>query len=210
MPYLKVKVKEDNTYELLDKRTNKVKTYKTKGNCMREIKKEFPIEIAKKIIQCQDDSDDSDDELDKEIERVRLENLKMEKKIEKKRLLLEEKARLEKLNNDFADLDNKFAKSAKKFAKTENTLAIQANSFADIDLVPSIPPIEMNITRQAIPPKIIMPNQEEIKLNDVPIEEVKEINEESLNGKYDIDKIKVIIHMIRLKQLGYLRSKRDN
>ena len=142
---------------------------------MREIKKSFPIEIAKKIIQCQDDSDDSDEELDKEIERVRLENLKMEKKIEKKRLLLEEKARLEKLNNDFADLDNKFAKSAKKFAKEENTLAIQ-----------------------------------EIKLNDVPIEEVKEINEENINGKYNIDKIKVIIHMIRLKQLGYLRSKRDN
>ena len=226
MSHFKVTIKDDKTYELYNKNDNTTRTYKTKGNCMKQLKKSLDKETAKLVLEGKFIDDNSDDELDREIEEVKRKQIEMEKKIEKRRILKMEQERLLKMENEYIEMEksfplveNKWKKNGKKMENNlplvennlplvEEILPLVENNFSirDIDLVPNIESPTMTITR---PTKLLMPS---IPFDEIPITEVKELKtstladeEESIIQKdkeYDIDKIKVILHMIMLKKFN--------
>ena len=231
MSHFKVTIKDDKTYELYNKNDNTTRTYKTKGNCMKQLKKSLDKETAKLVLEGKFiESYNSDDELDREIEEVKRKQIEMEKKIEKRRILKMEQERLLKMKNEYIEMEksfplveNKWKKNGKKMENNlplvennlplvEEILPLVENNFSirDIDLVPNIESPTMTITR---PTKLLMPS---IPLDEIPITEVKELKTSTLadeeesnsisitNKEYDIDKIKVILHMIMLKKFNKL------
>jgi len=212
MSHFKVTIKEDKSYELYNKNDNTTRTYKTKGNCMKQLRKSLDKETAKLVMEGKFVGEDSDDELDREIEVVRLKQIEMEKKIEKRKILKMEKERLLKMENDYKEMENSFPLMEKKwkkngkemeksfplveeiFPKVENNFSIR-----DIDLVPNIESPTMTITR---PLKMLMPT---IPLDDIPtinLEEIKSSNLYESKKEYDLDKIKVLLHLLVLKKFN--------
>ena len=216
MSHFKVTIKDDKTYELYNKNDNTTRTYKTKGNCMKQLKKSLDKETAKLVLEGKFiESYNSDDELDREIEEVKRKQIEMEKKIEKRKILKMEQERLLKMENEYIEMEksfplveNKWKKNGKKMENNlplvENNLPLVENNFSirDIDLVPNIESPTITITR---PTKLLMPS---IPLDDIPITEVEELktsnlaDEEVYDKEYDIDKIKVILHLIMLKKFN--------
>ena len=216
MSHFKVSIKDDKTYELYNKNDNTTRTYKTKGNCMKQLKKSLDKETAKLVIEgkfINDSEEDSEDELDREIREVKRKQIEMEKKIEKRRILKMEQERLLKMENEYIEMEksfplveNKWKKNGKKMENilplVENNLPLVENNFSirDIDLVPNIESPTMTITR---PTKLLMPS---IPFDEIPITEVEELKTSSLadeeDKEYDLDKIKVILHLIMLKKFN--------
>ena len=214
MSHFKVTIKDDKTYELYNKNDNTTRTYKTKGNCMKQLKKSLDKETAKLVLEGKFiESYNSDDELDREIEEVKRKQIEMEKKIEKRKILKMEQERLLKMENEYIEMEksfplveNKWKKNGKKMENNlplvENNLPLVENNFSirDIDLVPNIESPTMTITR---PTKLLMPS---IPFDEIPITEVEELKTSSLadeeDKEYDLDKIKVILHLIMLKKFN--------
>tara|TARA_R100000951_G_scaffold115149_2_gene122329 strand:+ start:246 stop:920 length:675 start_codon:yes stop_codon:yes gene_type:complete len=223
MSHFKVTIKEDKTYELYNKKDDTTRTYKTKGNCMKQLKKSLDKETAKLVMEGKYvDNDNSGDELDKEIESVRMKQIEMERKIEKRKILLLEQERLLKMEKEYKEMENSFPLVEKKWKnngkKMENNFPLLENnwqnngkimennfSIQDIDLVPTIESPTMTITR---PLKML-------SIKDVPTINVPTINIEPLVREekekvYDPMKIKIIMHLLLLKQCEEAKKNKIN
>ena len=191
MSHFKVTVKEDKSYELYNKNDNTTRTYKTKGNCMKQLRKSLDKETAKLVIEGKfDDELNSEDELDREIEEIRLKQVQMEKKIEKRKILKMEQERLLKMENEYIEMENSFPLVENKWKKNgkemENSLPLVENnlSIRDIDLVPNIESPTMIISRPCI------------AIKDIPLVTVDTVEEVNL------DKIKILIHLLLFKKFN--------
>ena len=181
MSYIKIIIKNNGTYNILDTRTSVIKEFSSKGNCVKKLKGMFYEKdkdgnkipkmdiintIMKNNVTTNEDGEVSQENL-KLIQEIEEKEKKYKELLERQKLL----DRLQELNDNISKMENNISKTENNFSKTENNFSKMENNFSkmennrlsDIDLVPSIDSPTMTITKHPLP-KIIVPSTgEEIK-----------------------------------------------
>ncbi len=178
MSYIKIIIKNNGTYNILDTRTNISKEYSSKGNCVKKLKSMFfhRDDNNKKIPNMDIVNDIMKNNLTtNEDGEVSPANLELIKEIEEKEKKYKELIERQKLLDRLKELDDNISKMENNFSKTENDFSKMENNFSkmeiqngklsinDIDLVPSIDSPTMTITKQPLTTILIPSTGEEIK-----------------------------------------------